>query len=80
MHDLGQNLKVPALTARQYAQLEQTRRSSMLRCDVLDDAEPACVALQITGLACDILLIIVWSRLWILSDARKRYSVQCIAL
>ena len=29
-------------------------------------------ALQITGLACDILLIIVWSRLWILCDARKR--------
>ncbi|CAL5228542.1 g11696 [Coccomyxa viridis] len=30
---------------------------------------------EITGLACDILLIIVWSRLWILSDARKRKYV-----
>ena len=55
----------------------------MLRWDegqaVLGDAELACVALQITGLACDILLIIVWSRLWILSDARKRYGVPCNA-
>ena len=34
------------------------------------------MALQITGLACDILLIVVWSRLWILSDARKRYGTS----
>ena len=46
---------------------------------MLEDAELAFVALQITGLACDILLIIVWCRVWSLSDARKRLGVQCNA-